>query len=81
MCISAGNTASSWPTRAGCSREHTSKLRTVRFTTFRPGDSIPEAALVDLTREAAHLAAMSREERLALTLDRDGAPDEDGQPI
>lgn len=47
------------------------KLRKVRFTTFRPGDPIPEAALVDLTREAARVAAMSREERLALALDRD----------
>jgi hypothetical protein len=47
------------------------KLRKVRFTTFRPGDTIPEAALMGLTKEAACLAAMSREERLALTLDRD----------
>lgn len=47
------------------------KLRKVRFTTFRPGDPIPEAALVGLTREAARVAAMSREERLALALDRD----------
>ena len=47
------------------------KLRKVRFTTFRPGDPIPEAALVDLTLEAARVAAMSREERLALALDRD----------
>lgn len=51
------------------------KLRKVRFTTFRPGDVIPEAALVALTQEAARLAAMSREERLALTLDRDWAPE------
>ena len=50
------------------------RLKKVRFTTFRPGDAIPEAALVRLTREAAHLAAMSREERLALTLDRDWEP-------
>jgi hypothetical protein len=32
-----------------------------------------------LTREAAHLAAMSREERLALTLDRDWAPEGDAR--
>jgi hypothetical protein len=51
------------------------RLRKVRFMTFRPGDTIPEAAMVELTREAARLAAMSREERLALTLDRDWAPD------
>ena len=50
------------------------KLRKVRFTTFRPGDAIPEAALVELTRQAARLAAMSREERLALVLDRDWEP-------
>jgi hypothetical protein len=33
---------------------------------------------VDLTRQAAGLAAMTREERLALTLDRDWAPDSMG---
>ena len=42
------------------------KLKKVRFTTFRPDDVIPEDAMVDLTREAARIAAMSREERLAL---------------
>jgi hypothetical protein len=47
------------------------RLRKVRFTTFRPGDTIPEPALVELTREAARVAAMSREARLALVLDRD----------
>jgi hypothetical protein len=47
------------------------RLRKVRFVTFEPGDPIPEAALVDLTREAARVAAMSREQRLALALDRD----------
>ncbi len=51
------------------------RLKKVRFTTFRPGDAIPEAALVELTQEGARLAAMSREERLALTLDRDWAPE------
>ena len=50
------------------------RLRKVRFLTFEPGDAIPEAALVELTLEAARLAAMSREERLALTLDREWAP-------
>ena len=50
------------------------RLKKVRFTTFRPGDTVPEAALLELTREAAGLAAMSREERLALTLDRDWEP-------
>ena len=52
------------------------KLRKVRFMTFRPGDTIPVKALDELTRQAAHLAAMSREERLALTLDRDAEPEE-----
>jgi hypothetical protein len=47
------------------------RLKKVRFVTFRPGDAIPEAVLVELTREAARLARMSREERLALVLDRD----------
>ena len=53
------------------------RLKKVRFTTFRPGDEIPEGALVRYTEEAARLAAMSREERLALTLDRDWGPAEE----
>jgi hypothetical protein len=47
------------------------RLRKVRFVTFEPGDTIPEQALVDLTREAARIAVMSREERFALLMDRD----------
>jgi len=54
------------------------KLRKVRFVTFRPGDVIAERALTELTQEAARLAAMSREERLAVALDRDAAPEESG---
>jgi hypothetical protein len=50
------------------------KLRKVRFVTFNAGEAIPTPALVELTREAARLAAMSREERLALALDRDWGP-------
>lgn len=50
------------------------RLKKVRFTTFRLGDTIPEAAMVEITREAAHLAAMSREERSGLTLDVDWEP-------
>ena len=46
------------------------KLRKVRFVTYEPRESIPEAALVDLTRDAARLATLSREERLARELDR-----------
>lgn len=47
------------------------RLKKVRFTTFEPGDAIPEAAMVDLTREAARVARLSREGRLALILDRE----------
>jgi hypothetical protein len=47
------------------------RLRKVRFTTFRPGESIPEAPLIELTREAARVATLSREARLALVLERD----------
>jgi hypothetical protein len=47
------------------------KLKKVRFVTFRPGDRLPEARLVALTKEAARIAGMSREERLAMVLDRD----------
>jgi len=47
------------------------RLRKVRFVTYRPGDAIPEAALVGLTREAARVAGLPREARLALVLDRD----------
>jgi hypothetical protein len=47
------------------------KLRKVRFVTYEPGEAIPEAALVRYTREAARMATMSREERLARELDRD----------
>ena len=39
--------------------------------TYEPGDPIPESALVEYTRDAARLATMSRDERLALELDRD----------
>ena len=46
-------------------------LKKVRFTTYEPGDVIPEDAMVVLTREAARIAAMSREERFALLMDRD----------
>jgi hypothetical protein len=51
-------------------------LRKVRFVTFQPGATIPVATMVKLTREAARVAATSREERLALALDRDWAPDQ-----
>ena len=51
------------------------RLKKVRFVTFRPDDEIPEAAMVEFTLQAARLAAMSSEERLALTLDRDWEPE------
>jgi hypothetical protein len=51
-------------------------LVSTRFVTFDPGDAIPEAAMEALTREAAGIAAMPREERFALLLDRDAAPDQ-----
>jgi hypothetical protein len=47
------------------------KLRKVRFVTYEACDPIPESALVEYTREAARLATMSREERLARELHRD----------
>jgi hypothetical protein len=47
------------------------KLRKVRFVTFQPADSILEEPLMELTREAARLAAMTREERFARLMDRE----------
>jgi len=49
-------------------------LKKVRFTTFTAGQPIPEAALVALTREAARVAVLSKEQRLALALDREWDP-------
>jgi hypothetical protein len=43
-----------------------------RWLTFRPGDAIDEAACAEFVQEAARVAAMSRSERFARTLDRDG---------
>ncbi len=45
-------------------------LRKVRYVTYRPGDEVPEPALERLAREAARVAALPREERLGLLLDR-----------
>jgi hypothetical protein len=53
-------------------------LRKVRYVTLIPGQRIPLRPLAALTREAAQIAAMSREERMALLLDRSlasGSPD------
>jgi hypothetical protein len=41
-------------------------LRQVRYVTYRPGDEVPEPALERLTRDAAAVAALPREARLAL---------------
>lgn len=49
-------------------------LRKVRFLTFQPDHSIPERACIDLLRESVRVAGLSRDERLALALDRDWAP-------
>ena len=54
------------------------KLRKVRFLTFRPGDPIPELECLELVREAARVAALPRDRRLALALDRAWAPPEGG---
>jgi hypothetical protein len=49
------------------------RLVHTRFVTFEPGDDIPEAEMEALMRQAARIAALSREERFALLLDRDAA--------
>lgn len=46
------------------------KLRKVRFATFEPGATLPEAGLIELAREGALVAQMSAAERLARVLDR-----------
>jgi hypothetical protein len=50
-------------------------LRKVRYVTFRPADTIPKAALIELTREAARVAAMTQAERMSIVLERDWQPD------
>ena len=47
------------------------ELRQVRFFTFRHPDEVRERHVGRDIRDAARLAAMSRAERLALTLDRE----------
>ena len=51
------------------------RLKQVRFVTFRPGEPMPDDALLGLAREAARVAGLGRDERLALSLDRDWGPD------
>jgi hypothetical protein len=50
-------------------------LRKVRFTTFTAGEAIPEGALEALTREAARVALLTTQSRMAESLDRDWRPD------
>ncbi|MGH2407021.1 MAG: DUF1801 domain-containing protein [Candidatus Limnocylindrales bacterium] len=50
------------------------KLKKVRFVTFQPGTPIPEPSIERLTREAVRIAALPRQSRLAMALDRDWAP-------
>jgi hypothetical protein len=54
------------------------RLKKVRFLTFRPGEPIPEAALVDLTVEAARVAGFGRDELVARTLDQGWGPEGGG---
>lgn len=51
------------------------KLKKVRYLTFEPGERIPSKVVVDFTREAARLAAMSRGERQMLSIMRNAAED------
>ena len=54
------------------------RLRKVRYLTFEPGGEIPEQAVLDFIRDAARIAAMTRQERLALALEREWRPDSPG---
>lgn len=49
-------------------------LKQVRYMTFTAGQPIPDAALIELTREAVRVAVLSRDQRMALALDREWAP-------
>jgi hypothetical protein len=46
----------------------------VRWLTFRPRDPVDDLLLMGLVREGARVAGLSRSERLARALDRDGRP-------
>lgn len=48
------------------------ELKQVRFFTFRHPDEVCERQLGRFIRDAARLAALTRADRLALTLDQDG---------
>jgi hypothetical protein len=47
------------------------KLRKVRYLTLRSMDEIDEVAFRELVREAARIARLSRDERLAIAADRE----------
>ena len=47
------------------------RLKKARFFTIGPRDDVPEDVLAGFTREAARIAALPREARFALLLDRD----------
>ncbi|HUG47598.1 MAG TPA: DUF1801 domain-containing protein [Candidatus Limnocylindria bacterium] len=49
------------------------RLRKVRYLTYRPGDRPPERHILELVRQAARVALLSRNERMSLALDRDAA--------
>jgi hypothetical protein len=49
----------------------------VRWLTFEPGDVIDRAACMDLVREAARVALMTRGERTIQAMDRDLGPGTD----
>jgi hypothetical protein len=48
------------------------KLRQVRFLTFRPGQAIPESAVIEFVKDAARVAVLPREAREALASGGDG---------
>jgi hypothetical protein len=47
------------------------RLRRVRYLTFEASDALDVPALVELTRESARVAALSKPERLLLALERE----------
>lgn len=47
------------------------KLRKVRYLTLRSMDEVDDAAFRELVREAARIARLSRDERLAMAADRE----------
>lgn len=47
------------------------RLKKVRYLTFEPGAKLDRDALVELTREGARVALLTRPERFAIALDRD----------